>query len=293
MTRSRVNMKTKEIKEICLKDELDLEMEQTNQEWQNKKQLVWLIFDSEAYSLKSSNGSLDTIPVQIAWEISRWSNENEQGWQFQNTEKKMYYVAESLLLTKYKNLLTYQSSYFTPNTLKKHEVNLLSSNFKIKSAHDVLCEFKADVSKCDIASAFNMTWDLKVIQNLCKMATTQNERVNLYPFPIHTDKQDTQGLRMVDIMIMGYMRCGKQLKVKGGGSGGLYTAANMYKVLCQSNEKQTHLAEKDVEMEKNILHKVLDTFDSIEDLKDFISQHNLEVPKWERGFKKLKTNTTS
>lgn len=288
-TRSKVNLSDAKLGNLLLKDEIDEAIE----EWEKKESYNWLVLDVEAYSLNTNlgKGSLDMIPVQIAWDVTNYSLVDHE----RHEEKcvKMFYVAEALALSKYRNMLNYHSSYFTPKTLQKHERHLIRSNFSIRSAADILKELKQDLKECDIFSAFNMEWDIKALKNLCKMATTQSpeERIQLYP--LLKDPTRVVQLEKVDIMIMGYLVFKKRLKdnTSENSGGGSYTVSNMYKTLCGERRQdiEAHLAENDVVMEKNILMEILKYFEDPSQFHTFMNNHDLRIPQWSKKPHKNKT----
>jgi hypothetical protein len=294
-TRSKVNMKQTKVEELLLKDEID----EAFDHWNEKDTYKWLILDVEAYTLNtahrpdaagSNGGSVDTIPVQIAWNVCEYGI--GKGAESKCKFTKMYYVAESLTLSKYRNMLNFNSRYFTQNTLRKHEKHLIQTNFVIQSAAEILRELKEDLKECDIFSAFNMEWDINALKNLCKMASvsTPEERIRLYPLTPAADR--IVPLEQIDIMVMGYLLFKKELTGGSGGSGddgdrekrkdGKYTVSNMHKVLCKKNETQAHLAEMDVVMEQEILLEILKHFKTPKEFHSFINHHNLTIPKWSK-----------
>jgi hypothetical protein len=293
-TRSKVNMTQTKVTDLLLKDEIDEALEV----WNTKDTYTWLILDVEAYSLNNVHHStrpgskIDTIPVQIAWNVS----ECGIGKECESKFTKMFYVAEALTLSKYRNMLNFNSQYFTQNTLRKHEKHLIQTNFTIRSAAEILTELKEDLRGCDIFSAFNMEWDINALKNLCKMASsvsTPEERIRLYPLTPASDR--IVPLEQTDIMVMGYLLFKKEL-TRGSGNtpdadgsdtgttdkGGKYTVSNMHKVLCKGSEIQSHLAEMDVNMEQEILQEILKHFKTPKEFHSFMNQHDLSIPKWSK-----------
>lgn len=290
--------------------------------------ITWFLFDVEAYSLdklpNNNANSVNVIPVQIAWTICTYSFEHnntiqesqeiEQLERLTNIhtleipqeiknkcrlikqEKKMFYVSESLLLSKYRNLLTNFSSYFSHATLQKHEQNLILSKFPIRPANRILSEMSKDIKKANFITAFNMEWDIKAIDNLCKIATTPPTST-----PVGDQKNQkkknpllTKELRKkhVDLMIISYKLFWNQLHPNdqtNNNQKGKYTVETMHKTLCNTLGtfpiEQKHLAEFDVDMELDILTAVLNNFENPNALESYVTRRkkgSLTVPYWNK-----------
>lgn len=215
---------------------------ESNYESNENDTITWFLFDVEAYSLdklpNNNNNSINVIPVQIAWTICTYSFEHNNSIQESQEieqlerltnihsleipqeiknkcrlikqEKKMFYVSESLLLSKYRNLLTNFSSYFSHATLQKHEQNLILSKFPIRPANKILSEMAKDIKKADFITAFNMDWDIKAIDNLCKIATSpsSDQKNQKKRNPLLTKELRK---RHVDLMIISYQLFWNQL----------------------------------------------------------------------------------
>jgi hypothetical protein len=247
----------------------------------------WFLIDVEAYSLDKlpniSEGGLSVIPVQIAWSTCTYKLGNTS--KIINQEKKMFYVSESLLLSKYRNLLNSFSSFFTQATAQKHEQNMISSKFPVLPAKDILKEMGNDIKNCNFISAFNMSWDIEAINNLCRIATSPTEIMkNPLSAPRNIKKH-------IDLMVLSYKIFWNELHTNTTNSGsGIYTVANMHKILCEKDneviQNQRHLAEYDLDMETDILSTILSKFQDADDFEEYVEKRkkngNLTIPFWNK-----------
>ena len=257
--------------------------------------VTWFLIDVEAYSLDRlpniQEGGLSVIPVQIAWSTCTYKLGNTSKIIHQN--KKMFYVSESLLLSKYRNLLNSFSSFFTPNTAQKHEQNMISSKFPVVPAKEILKEMEKDLKCCNFISAFNISWDLEAINNLCRIATSSNDKT-IIKNPMYIPKNLK---KHIDLMVLSYKIFWNELHTNSNNSGsGIYTVANMHKILCEKDEsstdhnsgykKQRHLAEYDLDMETDILSMILNKFQDADDFEEYVEKRkkngNLTVPYWNK-----------
>lgn len=292
---------------VSIKDEMqNYYFDSEDSESDDYNTVTWFLIDVEAYSLDKlpniSEGGLSVIPVQIAWSTCTYRLGNESKIIHQN--KKMFYVSEALLLSKYRNLLNSFSSFFTPATAQKHEQNMISSKFPVLPARDILKEMEADIKNCDFISAFNIAWDLEAINNLCRIATSSNAPSSNTPssntlsnlIPSNVVKNPLcipKNLKKhIDLMVLSYKIFWNELHTNNNNSGsGIYTVANMHKILCEKEEtvaetKQKHLAEYDLDMETEILSTILNKFQDAEDFEEYVEKRkkngNLTVPYWNK-----------
>ena len=256
--------------------------------------VTWFLIDVEAYSLDRlpniQEGGLSVIPVQIAWSICTYKLGNTS--KIIHQEKKMFYVSEALLLSKYRNLLNTFSSFFTPATAQKHEQNMISSKFPVVPAKEILKEMEKDLKYCNFISAFNISWDLEAINNLCRIATSSNSET-IIKNPMYMPKNLK---KHIDLMVLSYKIFWNELHTNSNNSGsGIYTVANMHKILCENGEdestqkkpqKQRHLAEYDLDMETDILSTILNKFHDADDFEEYVEKRkkngNLTIPYWNK-----------
>lgn len=271
--------------------------------------ISWFLIDVEAYSLDKlpniSEGGLSVIPVQIAWSICTYRLGKTP--KIIRQDKKMFYVSESLLLSKYRNLLNSFSSFFTPATAQKHEQNMISSKFPVVPAKDILKEMEIDLKKCDFITAFNMSWDIEAVNNLCRIATTSAKSTSAISNTTSATTSATSNIEImknpislprnikkhIDLMVLSYKIFWNELhtNTNNNGSGsGIYTVANMHKILCEKEndivQKQRHLAEYDLDMETEILSTILSKFQDADDFEEYVEKRkkngNLTIPFWNK-----------
>lgn len=258
LTRSRVSLKDVKIKELLLGSRDSCAP-------RKQKPFKICIFDTESYSLQTKNrvnGNDDkALPTQIAWGIYEVNGKN-----MTKISNEMYYIAEVWVLSKYRDILD-KSKYFTINTKLKHEKHMESTSYPLMNAKSVLDKLKNALKDCTYVAAFNIKWDNDAIQYL--IAELDLQILN----PLGSVKQ-------IDIMHMCYQNFDRDLVKNGVDNNiitkegkkrykkGICTAQNMYKVIVKNSECneciQTHLADSDVEIEKELVDYCLKKKGSLE-----------------------------
>jgi hypothetical protein len=132
-----------------------------------------------------------------------------------------------------------------------------------------------------------LSWDIDAVNNLCRIATSDNEIIK-NPMMKSMKKQ-------IDLMVLSYKLFWDELHAKDnngnrGGNRGIFTVANMHKILCEHEnveiQQQKHLAEYDLDMETDILSIVLGKFDDTDHFEEYVEKRNkngnLTIPFWNK-----------
>jgi hypothetical protein len=234
-TRSKINLTNTNIKSLLLPFKT------------RAKTYKICIFDTESFS------SPLQVPIQVAWGIYEIN-----GKKIKLIKSEMFYITEMWVLKDFRSQI-HESKYFTDKTRKKHENHMKKHNYPLIKAKEFIEKFKDDLQNCKYIAAFNIEWDVKAIDNLIK------------ELKLNSTKNPMNSIEQLDIMHMAYRTFSNKLIKNGVNNGiinkrgfksnrkkkGICSAENMAKVLLGKKNIQNHLADTDVELEKELLEVCL------------------------------------
>lgn len=223
------------------------------------------ILDTESFELNNK-----LLTMQFAYSIVDYSNVRKP----RTIVSKMIYCADLLLYSHYRHKLISHSK-FSERCLARHEENMKTNNFPVKSAKDIMNIFAEDLMKYNVSTlcGFNLEWDLKAIKETLLEFDPTN---NFFTLKHSCNPLSFSSLNLCDMMHNSYVVFGNELIENGLINGtidhngrkrnkktaGVFSMENVMKYLDTKSKtkdaySQLHLALSDVKDTHSLLNKFL------------------------------------
>lgn len=230
-----------------------------------------LLFDIESYELKIKDGqSPKWIPHQISWGIYQYNQETET---LELHKKRNYYVSEIWVHPKFRSQIQtkFKQSY------KRHLSNVTDTAYPLKPAYQVITQMLKDIERFQVSTlaSYNIYGDFNALNNLVEyipMTKNISEKVfnHKYSNPFRNPLlRYCDIMHNVSILYMDYLiqegfkdekifrnAATKHIKLRGrNNSKSIYSAE--YIIHKFFGKKQTHFADDDVDLEAEMLEKII------------------------------------